>query len=134
MRSSVLRAGLRRITRRLGVTRFDPPYITYDYTTLAQGALTTPLPSYMRYPCVTPRWDNSPRRKAGAVVLTGSHPSVYRDWVADTLARSDPDLLFVNAWNEWGEGAHLEPCEHWGRAYLEAHRDAVRGASIPAAS
>jgi hypothetical protein len=31
----------------------------------------------------------------------------------------------VNAWNEWGEGCHLEPCERWGRGYLEAHRDVM---------
>jgi hypothetical protein len=125
MRSSAVRAGVRRITRRLGITRFDPPFTTYDYGTLAQGALAAPAPPYLRYPCVTPRWDNSPRRATGAVILTGSNPARYGDWVRGTLARDEPELLFVNAWNEWGEGAHLEPCERWGRAYLDAHRDAV---------
>ena len=48
-----------RIAHRLGVTRFDPAYTTYDYRTLVAGALTRPTPPYTRYPCVTPRWDNT---------------------------------------------------------------------------
>ena len=32
----------------------------------------------------------------------------------------EENLFFINAWNEWAEGNHLEPCVKWGRKYLEA--------------
>ncbi|MBA2496367.1 MAG: glycoside hydrolase family 99-like domain-containing protein [Acidimicrobiia bacterium] len=82
--------------------------------------------SHRTYPCVCPRWDNSPRRDRGAVILRGATPDAYRRWL-ESVHRTfvpygpDEDLLFVNAWNEWAEGAHLEPCTRWGRAFLRAH-------------
>ncbi len=100
------------------------------YASEMQRALTEPTTPYRRFPCVMPGWDNSARRDRGAVIYTGATPELYRQWVATALRREskyhpDGSWLFVNAWNEWAEGAHLEPCERWGTAFLEAHRDAV---------
>jgi hypothetical protein len=38
---------------------------------------------------------------------------------------SEENFLFINAWNEWAEGNHLEPCEKWGHAYLKALKEAL---------
>jgi lipopolysaccharide biosynthesis protein len=132
LRASPMQRAIQRSARALGTTRFDAPFIRLEYSKLVDAASGAPLPGYTRFPCVTPGFDNTPRRARGAVVLTNSSPRLYGDWVARTLRTQEPELLFVNAWNEWGEGAHLEPCERWGRAYLEAHRDAVARSSLTA--
>ncbi|PYI49685.1 MAG: hypothetical protein DMF10_00900 [Verrucomicrobia bacterium] len=103
----------------------------YSYKRVAELMRRRDLPPYKRFPCVTPGWDNSSRRKRGAIILKGSTPKLYRRWLEATLARFEPygpgeNLMFINAWNEWGEGSHLEPDKRWGRAYLEATRSALR--------
>ncbi|PYT86766.1 MAG: glycosyl hydrolase, partial [Acidobacteria bacterium] len=102
----------------------------YDYSELVETMSRRPLPPYPRFPCVTPSWDNSPRRRSGATVFLGSTPELFERWLTATLSRavaSDnrPPILFMNAWNEWGEGNHLEPDQQHGRSYLEAVRGAV---------
>jgi glycosyltransferase involved in cell wall biosynthesis len=108
----------------------------FDYATTVERMLAKPDAPYLRYPCVTPGWDNSPRRRESAVVLSNSSPELYRRWLETAIARmrapsADENLVFVNAWNEWGEGAHLEPSAKWGRAYLEATRAVIGRASVP---
>lgn len=108
-----------------------------DYRSLVEGALARPRVSYKRYPCVTPGWDNSARRQAQAArIWVRSTPAAYERWLRTTLDRFrtlgvDEDFVFVNAWNEWAEGNHLEPDQKWGRAYLEATRRAVQSARPP---
>ncbi len=98
----------------------------YSYADLSRRMQAKPPVSYTRFRCVTPGWDNSARRQRGANIFHGSTPDLYEQWleamVADTLRNRQPEecILFLNAWNEWAEGNHLEPDRRWGRAYLEA--------------
>jgi hypothetical protein len=103
----------------------------HDYSMLVERNLDRPRVSHRRFPCVTPSWDNSPRRKTDAIVVVGSSPDLYEKWLTAVLRRQQPvspdeNIVFVNAWNEWAEGNHLEPCQRWGRGYLEATRRAIR--------
>jgi lipopolysaccharide biosynthesis protein len=129
-----LRSG--RAWRLLGqVGLASPAYgerLVMSYPELAATALRKPISDYPRFPCVTPRWDNSPRRPdGGGWIFTGSTPEVYERWLREVVARArrtSTELVFVNAWNEWAEGNHLEPCQDWGRSYLEATRRALASA------
>lgn len=103
-----------------------------DYRAFVQRMLARPGAPYKRYPGVTPMWDNTPRRNRNAAVLRDSTPDLYGDWLSRVVQTFQPysaeeNLVFVNAWNEWAEGNHLEPDERWGRGYLEATRDALAG-------
>lgn len=102
------------------------PGKTIAYEELARQmlvALDTPFPLF---PCVCPGWDNTPRRGRRATVFVGARPDRYAAWLeaacrhVRTALPENQGLAFVNAWNEWGEGAHLEPCRHWGYAFLNA--------------
>lgn len=76
-----------------------------------------------------PNWDNSPRRREHGTIFAGSTPEGFRSHLQSLFERysleiaSTPHhsgLLFINAWNEWAEGAVMEPSQQYGYAYLEA--------------
>jgi lipopolysaccharide biosynthesis protein len=97
----------------------------YDYTAVVEKMLAKPTPHYQRFPCVTPSWDNTARRKINATVFQNSTPETYKRWLTEVVRKtlhnkSSENIIFINAWNEWAEGNHLEPCRKWGTAYLEA--------------
>lgn len=102
----------------------------YPYNYLVNQSLQKPMAHYKRFPCVTPRWDNSPRKDRGGVILIESSPDLYQNWLTQTLQRAvitqgEDCIVFLNAWNEWAEGNHLEPDAKYGLAYLEATRSAL---------
>lgn len=83
------------------------------------------------YRSVMPMWDNTARRNNKGMIFHGSTPALYKKWLKDVInegkSRNDIDdrMVFINAWNEWGEGAYLEPDKRFGYAYLEATKEAV---------
>lgn len=98
----------------------------FSYKTLSQNMMNKRKAKYTYFRCISPSWDNSARRKSNATIYIDSTPDIFENWTekmkAYTLANlpEEEQLLFINAWNEWGEGCHLEPDQKWGTKYLEA--------------
>ena len=70
-------------------------------------------------------WDNSPRKgKRGSIIVKNASPEKFGTDLYRLMRETRPgganDLLIINSWNEWGEGANLEPSEEFGEAYLNA--------------
>jgi len=102
----------------------------WDYAQLVAQSLAQPVPNHPFYPGVCPSWDNSVRRLEGGMIFRDATPQQYEFWLREVLLRemlrpSDNRFVFLNAWNEWAEGNHLEPCQRWGRGYLDATRAAL---------
>jgi len=112
-------------TRRL----FDGRLKIYDYDDVIRSV--DRLRSGNRAaPCAFVGWDNTPRRGRKGVIITAASPEKFAEDLRRCvqLARAwDPHepLLFINAWNEWAEGCHLEPDQRFGGAFLEQIRSTL---------
>jgi lipopolysaccharide biosynthesis protein/tetratricopeptide (TPR) repeat protein len=120
---------------------FDPAFFgrTFDYADSVAKAESFEPPDYPLLRSAYPGWDNTARRGGEATIFVNSSPQLYGRYF-ESVARQtiaahadlENRLVFVNAWNEWAEGAHLEPDERYGYAYLEATRVALaRAAATP---
>ena len=111
----------------------DPPVPLFDrrfrgsireYGRLVAAATAAEPAPFKRFPGVCPSWDNEARKPLRGFVFNGSTPAQYGAWLRRACQQAanafdgDERLVFVNAWNEWGEGAYLEPDRHFGHAYL----------------
>lgn len=119
------------ITR--SVPGLDPNFqgLVRDYYTGMLKGLERPAPNFPFYRGAMLAWDNTARRRHGSLIYHYSSPQAYRQWLRHLILQASENagggesLVFINAWNEWAEGAVLEPSLRDGRAYLEATRDAV---------
>jgi lipopolysaccharide biosynthesis protein len=103
----------------------------FDWSVFPERSESYKNPGYELYRGVCPSWDNTARKKKSAFVFLNSSPTGYGKWlfnaILDTCKRfADPDkrIIFINAWNEWAEGAHLEPDQKYGYGYLSETRRA----------
>ena len=128
--------GARVLTANLQVDITNPDYrgSVYDYREFVQDLLATPEPLYVSHPTVMPGWDNTARLPNVANIFINAAPEIYEVWLREVVARAveqrrpEERLVFINAWNEWAEGAHLEPDRRYGGQYLVATRRALMGA------
>ncbi len=81
-------------------------------------------------PLIAPNWDHSPRSGRSAIILKDSEPEYFYELCLKALKyvknkSESHKLIFIQAWNEWGEGNHMEPDLKYGRGYLEALKRAI---------
>lgn len=107
-----------------------------DYRDLAVRYATREIPAYTRFMGVMPGWDNTARRQSNSFCFEYATPGAFQAWLEETIEQTrvqhygDERLVFVNAWNEWAEGAYLEPDRRFGHSYLEAVRNALDAATL----
>ncbi len=117
----------------------DPEFTaaTYDYQAIAEASVAAARPDYPLIKTILPGWDNDPRREGKGLVLHEATPAKYQAWLEQLVADTGRNrfygepLICVNAWNEWAEGAFLEPDIHFGAAFLNATGRAICGAAVP---
>jgi Lipopolysaccharide biosynthesis protein len=107
----------------------------HDWREMARQAMTKSDPAYPCYPGVNPSWDNESRRSGRGRVFAHASPRGYGDWLRQSIATAQrrfpaQPMVFINAWNEWAEGAVLEPDTRLGHAWLEATRAALHPAPV----
>jgi GT2 family glycosyltransferase/glycosyltransferase involved in cell wall biosynthesis len=106
----------------------------HDYREAVRHAARVSRPRYPLFRGVMPRWDNTARRMERATSWAHATPERYGEWLraaVEETQREHPNgrqMIFINAWNEWAEGAHLEPDTRHGYRYLEETLAALRTA------
>jgi hypothetical protein len=119
MYTSLLNKGKYVLRKKLGLPN------VYDYGRVI-GRFPETYDSDPRvFPEVFPRFDHSPRSRGKELVYVGDTPDLFESYLTRTFRaiREKPEdrkLVFIRAWNEWGEGNYLEPDLDSGHGYLEA--------------
>ncbi|SFE47181.1 glycoside hydrolase family 99-like domain-containing protein [Nitrosomonas sp. Nm166] len=98
----------------------------YNYASIADAFMQRPREPYHLHRACFLAWDNTARRGKNAHIYHNFSISKYQQWLAHNFVRcaqeADTGMVFINAWNEWAEGAVLEPDSHFGYGLLEATR------------
>jgi hypothetical protein len=115
------------------IAELDPKFsgTIYNYGEIVRGELARPSPPHVRFRGAMPSWDNTARKGTAGNVFAGASPALFETWLRyltndarQRLPRGQR-FVFVNAWNEWAEGTHLEPDRKFGHANLRAVRNAL---------
>ena len=83
------------------------------------------------YPTLLPQWDRTPRAGAKTDPLINSTPEKFQTSVEEAIRliqnkHPEHQILFLKAWNEWGEGNYVEPDLKFGHGYLDAIKNAIK--------
>jgi len=104
----------------------------YDYIEAVKYSVKKQVPNFKLFRTAMTSWDNTPRKLDQAHLFLNSEPFIYSMWLSSIVRHTlqhfsnDERLVFINAWNEWAEGAYLEPDRKYGYAYLQSTANVLK--------
>ena len=107
----------------------------YDYQDVVRNACEQTDPeSYKKLLTAMLSWDNTARKQTSSHIFARFSIDAYKKWLANISFRTlnnptlneNEKIIFINAWNEWAEGTHLEPDRRYGYGYLQATHDVAK--------
>ena len=120
----------RKIWERMKRAITHRPNKVYEYDSYATSLLKTFSQHKDVWPCLVPCFDHSPRSGNRGVILHHSTPDKWKTLCQKVFEvckgrASDQNVVFIKAWNEWGEGNYMEPDTQFGKGYIQATREAL---------
>lgn len=108
-------------------TFYDPGFNgkLFNYPDVAEYSLSIRKQDFTLFRGIIPSWDNTARIRE-PYIYHHATPRVYQEWLTGlgqwSLENNLPgqQYVFINAWNEWAEGAYLEPDRKYGYGWLNA--------------
>ncbi len=97
----------------------------FDYNFAIDYSMTREETNFVKFRSLCPGWDNEARKPGKGISFHNASPERYSKWLEYLLyntqkqKQGDEKIIFINAWNEWAEGAYLEPDSRYGYAYLD---------------
>lgn len=122
------------VNKIIGILHLDryinklPVTMIHDYKKFSELRMNKQF-SVKTFPCVIPSWDNSARKRISAS-YQNEDPGLFKKWLLRSMEKvekyeDEEKIVFINAWNEWAEGCHLEPDEKNGRMFLNAVKETL---------
>jgi hypothetical protein len=107
--------------------RIKRPPLAFDYSRYVKEAVKYFKQHPELTPCIMPNFDHSPRSGWKGTMMINSTPQKWYDYCRQIKELEDSkgnkeSLVFIKAWNEWGEGNYMEPDLRYGKEYLEETR------------
>ena len=110
----------------------------FDYAKVVEEQCIKERPNYKCYETLMLSWDNTARKQNHSNIFSNFSLDLYKDWLSNIAEHTfynqnipnEEKFVFINAWNEWAEGTHLEPDIKYGYGYLEATYEVLKNYNI----
>lgn len=122
------------ITKNIDFTNQNFDGKVYDYNQVVSNAVTKEEPDYKLFRTAMLSWDNTARKQNASHIFENFSLLKYKQWISNLASnvynndkyQDNEKLIFINAWNEWAEGTHLEPDRKYGYGYLESTHSVIK--------